>query len=879
MQEQAANALKKGATIVTANRRLARSLQQEYNALQPAGGLKAWESPKVLTWSGWMNDLWKEFLYVSENPQVLLNPWQERILWEQAIRNAPESGELLQVHATASAAQEAWSLANEWRLDWRQVENLGHEDVRAFLAWAKRFQKICAGQGWIEYARSVDVLRKAVNRLPLPSNILLTGFDEFTQQQQDFLDAASKAGCRIARLSHAEARPGAGAVRVPFPDAEREIEAAARWARALLETGATGKIGVVVAGLVSCRNLVERIFRCYLEPAAQLPGERPSSKLINLSAGNTLAYYPIIQSALAILSLSPENNDWRSIGGLLLSPFIRGADMERIPRALLDARMRRDCGSDIHISYLNRLCREQEPHCPWLGRALGSWLKIRSFLPRTQTAGQWSQTFASMVEAFGWPGERGLNSAEFQTLQAWNALLSGFASTDLTSGSISMGEAVSLVKRIAGQTMFQPETEQAAVQILGALEASGLFFDHLWIAGLHDEVWPGPAHPNPFLPARLQREKGIPRCCPERELEFTAMITRRLLASGSNVIISYPLRAEDRELAPSPLIASVASAAPEDLNLWNGDSIQEIIRQSRSVEILVDEKGPPLVESSRQRGGTKVFQYQAGCPFRAFAELRLGAEKLEFPVPGLDPRQRGILVHSALEEIWKQLRTHAALCLEKDLPEAIRGSIETALARFEQERGSALPPRFADLERARLQRLLTDWLEFEKKREPFEVVQPEGERFAEVSGIRFKVKIDRIDRLSDGREAIIDYKTGEPNARSWETDRPDEPQLPLYSTIHEKPLAGVLFAQIKPGKLRFLGFVDNNVSMPGGVPTDLSARIKEWRAMLEKLGSDFRTGHAEVDPKNPGKTCRYCPQPFFCRISESKIRRKEEEAG
>jgi len=147
-----------------------------------------------------------------------------------------------------------------------------------------------------------------------------------------------------------------------------------------------------------------------------------------------------------------------------------------------------------------------------------------------------------------------------------------------------------------------------------------------------------------------------------------------------------------------------------------------------------------------------------------------------------------------------------------------------------------------------------------------------------VSGIRFKVKIDRIDRLSDGREVIIDYKTGDPYPQSWETNRPDEPQLPLYSTIHEKPLAGVLFAQIKPGKLRFLGFVDANVSMPGGIPVDLSARIKEWRNILEKLGSDFRAGHAEVDPKDVQIQCRYCPQPCFCRISESKTRLKEEEA-
>jgi probable DNA repair protein len=426
--------------------------------------------------------------------------------------------------------------------------------------------------------------------------------------------------------------------------------------------------------------------------------------------------------------------------------------------------------------------------------------------------------------------------------------------------------------------MFQPETEQASIQILGTLEASGFFFDHLWIAGLHDEAWPAQANPNPLLPMHLQREKRIPRCSPERELEFASLVTRRLLASGSNVIVSYPRREQDRELGPSPLIASLPGATPDDLNLQSGPSMVEIIRQSRSIEKLIDAKGPPLIESSRQRGGTKVFQYQSGCPFRAFAELRLGAEKLEFPMPGLDPRQRGILVHYTLEEIWRELRTHEALCSLMDLPSLTRRSVDAAMARFNLERGTTLPRRFAEPEQERLRQLIADWLEIEKARQPFEVVRPEGERFAEVSGIRCKVKIDRIDRLLDGREVIIDYKTGDPSLQFWETDRPDEPQLPLYSTIHEKPLAGVLFAQIKTGKLRFLGLVDNDVAMPGAVPVDLAAQIQAWRAVLEKLALDFRSGHAEVNPKDPAKNCRYCPQPCFCRIAEKQAKLNREEA-
>src|ERR1039457_6769906 len=94
----------------------------------------------------------------------------------------------------------------------------------------------------------------------------------------------------------------------------------------------------------------------------------------------------------------------------------------------------------------------------------------------------------------------------------------------------------------------------------------------------------------------------------------------------------------------------------------------------------------------------------------------------------------------------------------------VRRSVARAVTRVEERRGAPLPERFAVLERRRLEEILTAWLELEKGREAFEVIQPESERDGSVSGIHFKVKIDRIDRLTghgDGeRDVIIDYKTG-----------------------------------------------------------------------------------------------------------------------
>ena len=150
-------------------------------------------------------------------------------------------------------------------------------------------------------------------------------------------------------------------------------------------------------------------------------------------------------------------------------------------------------------------------------------------------------------------------------------MLSEFAATGLGCGDIASDDALSLLRRIAAETMFQPESPDAPVQVLGSLEAAGLRFDHLWVSGLHDEAWPGAPNPNPFLPLGLQRAAGLPRCSPERELAFATLITERLLASGEDLVLSYPIRDGERDLAPSPLILRVSKAAPADLALWQGD--------------------------------------------------------------------------------------------------------------------------------------------------------------------------------------------------------------------------------------------------------------------------------------------------------------------
>jgi RecB family exonuclease len=173
------------------------------------------------------------------------------------------------------------------------------------------------------------------------------------------------------------------------------------------------------------------------------------------------------------------------------------------------------------------------------------------------------------------------------------------------------------------------------------------------------------------------------------------------------------------------------------------------------------------------------------------------------------------------------------------------------------------------LEQRRLQNLLDQWLEIEKSRAAFVVLEPEEDRLVTLGGLQVRTRVDRIDELASGGEIILDYKTGQVKSTGWDTDRPDEPQLPLYCVTSERPLRGVAFALIRTGELAFRGITENEAVLPGikrmsTEPVSLADLVAGWRRILERLAADYSSGLATVDPKQGA--CDHCELTALCRI-------------
>jgi probable DNA repair protein len=549
------------------------------------------------------------------------------------------------------------------------------------------------------------------------------------------------------------------------------------------------------------------------------------------------------------------------------SPFIGGAETELGARMRLEVRLREKLGASVVLPKLVAAAGQ----APLLRARLEKLHALRETgLFSQKTPAEWARHFSTVLDAAGFPGERALDSDEFQTQAKWHEALGELSRLDRISREMSFSRAFQALRKICADMLFQPETPDTPIQVLGLIESAGVEFDHLWVTGLTDEAWPLKSSPNPFLPLAQQRMAGIPEASAETSLALDRRITEGWKQAAGEVVFSHFTKEEDRDVLPSPLIADIPEKAVE---VPAFPKLRDAIFAFRKTETLQD-RVAPAVREKQIRGGTRVLSDQAACPFRAFARHRLHAAELEEPAESLDASKRGKLVHELMRNLWSALKDSSAL--QKDLSAQIEDAATAAVKELQIE------GRFADLERERLARLAHEWFEkVEKQRPPFSVVSTEEKRPIVFGGVQFDARIDRVDRLSTGGHAILDYKTGGGNitAKRWQGERPDEPQLPLYAVSAKEEVAAVVFAKFRPGDMRLVGLSRDNKALPK-VPTAKEGwhtLMRDWRKEAERLGQSFTGGEAGVDPKKDLMTCRYCGLEALCRVYEKINVLAEEE--
>jgi len=868
--------------LITGNQRLAASIRDDWDQRAVSRGEVVWESPEIIPWQAWLQHMFKLAVYAdsTDSAPVLLNSLQEKLLWEQVITHSGIDTSLLQLSSTANKARDAWNLIYEWALESEQRSHWSNEDSRQFAKWMEEFRQHCQSKGWITTAEIAHIVSSRLDtiREDIPGHLVLTGFDELTPQQKLLLNAFEVAGCNVEWFEKNSETSQVSVVSAV--DTHAEIRLAARWSRAILEENADARIGIIIPELTALRKSVQIIFDRIMSPG-MTRADNSCERLYNLSLGKSLAEYPYVQTALNLLQLYQHKIPLQDAGFIITSPYVSGWESERMARYQLDRQLRDDGLFEVSKSRLKFRMNmaEQAWNCPILLDRLEAFDTRFSKIPAEQLPGQWAIDFSKLLTTIGLSQGEGLSSEEFQAAKLWNELIAEMIYMDELYGKINYVTALRILQQSVRDRVFQPQTAKMPVQIMGVMEATGLSFDFVWILGLHDAIWPASSQSNPFIPIRLQRERGLPHSGPQRELQITRHLTQRLTGMARQTIISYPCLNKTESLRKSNLLENFPEIDISQLILSSYPDWISLIHQSAEIDTYPSGNAPALTER-KVRGGSQVVKLQAVCPFRAFAELRLNARPMGEPVLGMDAAERGSLVHTMFEYFWLQVKDQDVLLAMsgEELQKLIRQCIEKAIRNRETLRESKFDNRYRGIEQSRLLQMMNEWLPNEFTRQHFRVHSLEQKQEVELGEIVVDLKIDRVDQLDDGSFVVVDYKTGKVSPGQWFGERPEDPQLPLYSMAIEGDLSGVSFALLRVGEYGFKGVTSADGILPGVKShsqlsqckhhDDWQSLLNEWKTTIELLTHDFAKGHAEVDPLKYPASCTYCTLTAVCRVNE-----------
>ncbi len=323
-------------------------------------------------------------------------------------------------------------------------------------------------------------------------------------------------------------------------------------------------------------------------------------------------------------------------------------------------------------------------------------------------------------------------------------------------------------------------SEHPRLFIWGLLEARLQAVDVLVLGGLAEGVWPPAAEPGPWLSRPMRARVGLPT--PEEAVGQAAHDFAAAACAAPSVILSCPRRLDGAPAVPARWLTRL-----------------EMFLAGRGAA-LPRHPAAGWARALDQPAALRPVGPPAPCPAIARRPRRLSVTEIETWLR--DP----YAIHAR-----HILRVRALAPLEQDTDAADYGSmVHDGLHNFLAEVGSGWPDDARARLRHHLLRTMTDaglrealrnWWAPRLERIADWVAETEGARrgaavphglSAEVTGSwdllrpggRFTLtgRADRIERLADGRLAILDYKTGTPPGPG-EVASGLAPQLPLEAAM------------------------------------------------------------------------------------------------
>ena len=853
-------ALARDATLIVPTPQRQAAVRAAWGEQQRAASRTLWNTPRVLTFSQFARKCLDDQWATADLPDQLLPPEAEWALMREMRR---EGGGPAEARALLAAVR----LLGDWRIPQTRGALGGSAEGDLLLEALTALER----QGH-ELGRKP--LRAWLPELqPVPGELLATGLAGLPVAQREVLQ-------RLGAVP-VQAVPATTPVNVAAArDDEHELELIADWCRTQLEQDPQRRLLIVDANLRRRRRQYERLLSQTLSPSEWLGRQaRAFSSFFAIEGGQTLSDFPLVAHALLTLRLLTGSLRFDEVVLWLQMPFIDGADL--FAGGVIEATIRAGQKLDYNAATLAGFLEHANADVP---RALAARLRQAQVLLAGEplSAAEWAPRLLAALRAVGWHGSRTLRSDEHQTVMRWSALLDEYSALGAWLPRASAAEAVAVLGELARERNFDPASVDAAVTLTESHDNPVVNYDGIWVAGLDAAQWPAAPRPDVFVPLRLQVAAGIPAASAAAQSRRALVALADWRAATDTLVCSWAELEGDAHRTPSPLLSRLqprheyvrdAGAAPL--------SLAARLRTAQR-ESVTDVSGIAVNTAFTVRGGVQPLKLQAECGFHAYGEFRLHAKPLEEPAPGIDRRDRGMLLHKALELLWSKFDQNFLTVEVSDaqtrLP-AIADSVQAAIAHVYR---GYIPPELrpaVEREAERIEKLIEALFREEAKRTTFHIESLEACRQISIAGGNFEVRIDRVDSLQGGGFAILDYKAGESGALRWDDDKLRNPQLLAYLVAERgrnvQALANIALTR---GRARFVGKASRKGLLPGvpglnanKVPPDQidaawHGNVERWLDALRRVAAAYLAGEAPVQPASD--VCRNCHLTVLCRRVE-----------
>jgi len=405
--------------------------------------------------------------------------------------------------------------------------------------------------------------------------------------------------------------------------------------------------------------------------------------------------------------------------------------------------------------------------------------------------------------------------------------------------------------------------DDAGVQVFETREIQGLKFESVFALGLASGTLPT-VKSKTYLARVRENHPDLSKWMASKRIEEKYLVTRLFEAAAENLILSFPIHDEGKELIPSLFIkpfevlfstpvlepaiicksekdAEFGKKYRKDQTPYSGSDVNFAdiahwpkLRTLESGGILMPKGLTNIL--NRTYNGDKAFsptllESYSACPFRFFAEkiMRL------LPFEDNESTLLGKLVHKALFNVYSKKRIEQNLGMNEPLP-ALNANSDRELLVTEckniwtntnNEFAGMIPENRLNLlviEGGVIDMLL-DWMQTYEVTFGFLVGEKSFEKIMlgkDGNGIDVFIegRADRIDasRTSTNELAVIDFKTGKPHGRKIGIKIEDGRllQLPLYALTTQSAFGN----EVQVTTAKYLHLADSEASNPEKVTKD-----------------------------------------------------------